>query len=197
LNLVDKKVKEKEWAIYVTDKLNKELSRNRSGLKAEVGKKLIYANEIKEYRNDSPDYYDMSYETDILIYESFQDKSWKPRVVIETKIDSVTTHDAITYSQKSATHKYVHPYLRYGIFLGNRKHHPLPGRLFRHGAHFDFMISWKNYEASTKEWQILINILRSEIDASEKLEEMIFDSRKQNRKKYFVLHKPLMTKELE
>jgi len=189
-------MKEKEWAIYVTEKLNKELSRNRSDIKAEVGKRLIYANEIKEYRDDNPDYNDMSYETDILIYESFQNKSWKPRVVIETKIDSVTTHDAITYSQKSATHKYVHPYLRYGIFLGNRKYHPLPGRLFRHGAHFDFMISWKNYEASNNEWKALIDILRSEIDASEKLEEMIFGSRKQNRKKYFVLHKPLITEEL-
>ncbi|GAI54911.1 unnamed protein product, partial [marine sediment metagenome] len=57
---------------------------------------------------------------------------------IEGKINSVTTHGAITYSQKASTHKNVHPYLRYGILLGNRKHYPLPGRLFRHGAYFDF-----------------------------------------------------------
>ncbi|GAB4286004.1 MAG: hypothetical protein Kow0081_4020 [Candidatus Dojkabacteria bacterium] len=65
---------------------------------------------------------------------------------IEAKINSVTTHDAITYSQKAQTHKNVHSYLRYGILIGNRKDYALPGRLFRHGQHFDFMLSWKSFE---------------------------------------------------
>ncbi len=44
---------------------------------------------------------------------------WKPRVVVEAKLGKVTTNDAITYSQKASTHRAVHPYLRYGIMLGD------------------------------------------------------------------------------
>lgn len=175
----------------VAERLNGELS----GVCVETGKKLIYANEIMEYKEEQASYYEMAYETDILVYEEDCKRSWKPRVVIETKVGSVTTHDAITYSQKSATHKYVHPYLRYGIFLGHRGHYPLPGRLFRHGAHFDFMISWQDYKPEDHEWNVLIEIVEKEICASRQLEEMIFNSRSKNRKKYFALHKPLVTKE--
>ena len=100
------------------------------------------------------DYYDskpnshnfISYETDILVGEHITDQIWKPRIIIEAKIGRITTHDAITYSRKALTHKNVHPYLRYGILIGNRSHHPLPGRLFRHGENFDFMQSWISYK---------------------------------------------------
>ena len=181
-------MKETEWAKLVAEKLDKALS----GYGVEAGKRLIYANEIIEYGEDSTSYNEMAYETDILVFET-NNGSWKPRVVIETKVDSVTTHDSITYSQKSATHKYVHPYLRYGIFLGHRGHHPLPGRLFRHGAHFDFMLSWKGYEPDDNEWKILLEIMRKEINASQQLEEMIFNSRSRQRQRYVALHKPLVT----
>lgn len=183
-------MKETEWAKMVAKKLDNELS----GFHVEAGKRLIYANEIVEYRKNETSYNEMSYQTDILIYEQINEKTWKPRVVIETKVESITTHDSITYSQKSATHKYVHPYLRYGIFLGNRGEDPLPGRLFRHGAHFDFMLSWKSYKPKKYEWKALIDIVKEEINASKKLEEMIFNSRRRAREKYFVLHKPLITK---
>lgn len=115
-------------------------------------------------------------------------------VVIEAKIDSVTTHDSITYSQKAQTHKNVHPYLRYGILIGNRAHYPLPGRLFRHGQHFDFMVSWKAFEAEKEEWTNLMEILKLEIKASKALEEVIFNSRSKNREKYTILHRPLNLK---
>lgn len=182
-------MKETEWAKFVADKLDTEFS----GFHVEAGKRLIYANEIVEYDENLYKYNEMAYETDILVYESLGGKKWKPRVVIETKINSVTTHDAITYSQKSSFHKYVHPYLRYGIFIGNREHHPLPGRLFRHGAHFDFMLSWQGFVPLDYEWDALTEIISKEISASEQLEEMFFNSRNKNRKKYFALHKPLIT----
>lgn len=181
-------MKETEWAKLVAVKLDKSLS----GYSVEAGKKLIYANEIVEYGEDSNSYNEIAYETDVLVFEN-NSGAWKPRVVIETKIDSVTTHDSITYSHKSATHKYVHPYLRYGIFLGHRGHHPLPGRLFRHGAHFDFMISWKDYEPENHEWKTLLSIVKKEIKASRQLEEIIFNSRSKQREKYVALHKPLVT----
>ncbi|ACN18050.1 conserved hypothetical protein (plasmid) [Desulforapulum autotrophicum HRM2] len=188
-----KYMKETEWAKLVAERLDTELS----GFHVQAGKKLTYANEIIEYDEGSSLYNEMGYETDILIYESTGEKKWKPRVVIETKINSVTTHDAITYSQKASAHKYVHPYLRYGIFIGNRKHYPLPGRLFRHGAHFDFMLSWKGYEPLEYEWIALIEIANEEISASKQLEEMFFNSRNKDRIKYFALHKPLITKSIK
>tara|TARA_R110002072_G_scaffold171004_2_gene324724 strand:- start:174 stop:647 length:474 start_codon:yes stop_codon:yes gene_type:complete len=153
--------------------------------------RLMYANEIREYSSGDPVYNEMTYQTDILVYEEVGGAIHKPRVVIETKVESITTHDAITYSQKAATHKAVHPYLRYGIFLGKRDHYPLPGRLFRHGAQFDFMLSWSGYESSKEEWKALVGIIEAEVTASRNLEEMIFNSRSKQRKSYTILHKPL------
>lgn len=186
-------MKETDWASRIAEELNKEFP----GFSVEAGKKLIYANEIVEYRPGDIRSNEMEYQTDILVYEITGEKSWKPRVVIETKIGQVTTHDAITYSQKSSAHKYVHPYIRYGIFLGNMGNSPLPGRLFRHGAHFDFMISWKGYEPEEYERDALLDIINREIDASKQLEEMLFNTRSKQRQRYFVLHKPLITRKVK
>lgn len=183
-------MKEPEWAKQIAEDLDKALPK----FCVEPAKRLIYANEVKEYKENGVSYEQNGYQTDILIYQKNRDGTWKPRVVIETKLTRITTHDVITYSQKSASHKNVHPYLRYGIFIGNRGHSPLPGRLFRHGVNFDFMLSWKGYEPKEKEWETLLSILRKEIKAAQKLEEMIFGSRNQQREKYFALHKPLVTR---
>ena len=134
----------------------------------------------------------IKYETDILVYELTTVTNWTPRVVIEAKISRISTHDSITYSNKAQTHKNVHPYLRYGILIGNMKNDPLPGRLFRHGQQFDFMLSWKSFDATNEEWNNLIDILRLEVKASQSLEEIIFNSRSSNRERYTVLHKPLI-----
>ncbi len=170
-------MKETDWASQIARRLDKHFPR----LRVEAGKRLIYANEIREYGETQPHYKDMKYETDILLYQETKSGGWIPRVVIETKINSVT-------------HKQVHPYLRYGIFLGNRGNLALPGRLFRHGAHFDFMLCWKRFRSDAEEWKQLTNILRQEITASKKLEKMMFDSRKSNRDKIYSFHKPLKTK---
>jgi hypothetical protein len=75
--------------------------------------------------------------------------SGSPRVV-ECK-QGVTTHDALTSSTKAATHKQVHPYLRYGCRLGGYET-ALPDRLIRHMAHFDFMLFWESQQPSKREW---------------------------------------------
>jgi hypothetical protein len=112
----------------------------------------------------------------------------------EAKLRSVTTHDAITYSQKTATHKQVHPYLRYGIFLGGLQNRPLPGRLFRHGAHFDFMISWVGLQPSGDEFSAFVTLLREEVAASRLLSEIMFNTRERARRGYSILHKPLLAR---
>ncbi|TQE88296.1 hypothetical protein [Ureibacillus terrenus] len=158
--------------------------------------KVPYAQEILSYDLDfkKDKEHTMAFETDLLVFE--KKESIKPRIIIESKINSVTTHDAITYSYKAQTHKNVTPYIRYGIMLGNRKHYPLPGRLFRHGTNFDFMISFKGFVLSEYEKSILIELVKKEISYSRKIEEMIYESRTKNRKHYFLLQKELRLEEM-
>jgi hypothetical protein len=186
---------EKEWVGLVIKVIQNSLSVHGENFIVSQAAKLTYASEIRSYAgNDPQNYSRIAYETDILISEYFSGKKWKPRIVIEAKLGSITTHDAITYSQKASTHKNVHPYLRYGILIGDRQHYPLPGRLFRHGAYFDFMLSWEVFEPSAVELSNLLEILTEEVQASRHLEEIIYNSRSRNRKRYTFLHRPLRLK---
>jgi hypothetical protein len=124
----------KEWMKSVKKRLEEESFKDMD-LSFHDSRKVPYSFEIISYQGNEPEETNIiKYETNLLICQNLSENFWKPRIVIEAKLSSVTTHDAITYSQKSATHKNVHPFLRYGILIGNRKHYPLPGRLFRHGA---------------------------------------------------------------
>lgn len=182
---------EKEWVARVVELLDPLLKEYDENLSISQGTKLTYAYEIRNYEPDGENTDISKYETDLLVTENQEDGSWKPRLVIEAKVNSVTTHDAITYSQKAFAHKQVHPYLRYGIIIGNRKHHPLPGRLFRHGAYFDFMLSWRKYEPEEAELKALLTLVIEEVEASRKLEEILYSSRKSDRERYTMLHRPL------
>ena len=135
------------------------------------------------------------FETDLVIYEE-KASQIKPRVIIEAKLGKVSTHDAITYSYKAEKHKYITPYLRYGIMIGDRKHYSLPGRLFRHGTNFDFMFSFTGVYPSPDEWKIFTAMLKKEIKYSIQMEEMLHESRKKDRKHYFMLQKQLVLQEL-
>lgn len=99
------------------------------------------------------------FETDMVIYEKVDNKI-KPRVIVESKVDSITTHDAITYSNKTNYHKNVIPYVRYGIMCGDRGSYPLPGRLFRHGINFDFLFSFVGYEPAEKEKTKFVELIK-------------------------------------
>ena len=100
------------------------------------------------YRNVAPVEPILSvYQTDILIVEELPGDRSLPRVVIEVKL-SVTTHDALTYSAKAATHKQGHPYLRYGILIAKLR--SVPRRLIWHGSNFDFMATWRAEERPRK-----------------------------------------------
>lgn len=115
-------------------------------------------------------------------------------MVVEAKLGTVTSHDAITYSHKAGLHRAVHPHLRHGIMLGDREHYPLPGRSYRHGAQFDFMVSLKGLEPTEEELQALIEVVKAEVDASRTLEKIFSESRKPGRDNYTVLHQKLILK---
>jgi len=187
---------EMQWAKSVQELVSNHFERRHPSLSMRQGANLPYANEILLYRNNlTPEQVKkVPYATDLLITETVDQGTWKPRVVIECKIEGITTHDAITYSEKAFSHKKVHPYLRYGILLGKREHYPLPGRLFRHGLFFDFMLSWAAETPTKRELNDLLEIIIDEVDASRNLEEMLYNSRSANRKRHVVLHKPLRLK---
>jgi len=161
-------------------------------IKIDTLAKLPYAYEILEYNNDFKPTKDnsMPFETDMLIYEEINGVI-KPRIIIEAKLESITTHDAITYSYKAQNHKSVTPFIRYGMIFGNRKHYPLPGRLFRHGTNFDFMISFQEEELNPIEKSTFQDLLKKELLYSKQLEEIFLNSRSSNREHYFVLQKEL------
>jgi len=188
---------EVEWVkSIVAPSIEKRLQEYDSNISLRVGYRLPYAFEICAYDNDEAcRIWPMRYETDILVVE-IKDGNWTPRVIVEAKGNGIiSTHDAITYSHKAVTHRQVHPYLRYGILLGERENYPLPGRLFRHGTQFDFMISWVKHEPDEQELNDTLDVLEKEVDASRVLERIIFDSRKKNRDHYTVLHKELRVRD--
>src|SRR5258708_6740621 len=108
---------EKDWVKSIIANIEKLLRQTDDNIRVVDGHRLSYANEVLTYnKGNKPDKQkSKGYQTDILVYEQLDATTWKPRIVIETKLGRVTTHDAITYSQKAQAHKFVHPYLRYGI----------------------------------------------------------------------------------
>lgn len=186
---------ERQWVSSFIKKLDKELKKTSlTGLvmAAADGTKLAYACEIQSYDSDGqPLVTTNKYETDILISDVFDDGRWIPRVIVECKMESVTTHDALTYSAKASSHRGVHPYLRYGFLAGGRADYALPARLIRHGQQFDFMISWKSMKASAAEWKSFCSLIVQEVEASRKLQTLLTDNRSATRVKHSNIHKPM------
>jgi hypothetical protein len=184
---------EAEWVERMASELKGLQWLNQDGLSLQTGLKIAYGCEIRSYAPQAEPQ-TISFETDMAVIETAEDGRWKPRVVVEAKLGSITTHDAITYSQKAASHRAVHPYLRYGIMLGNRKHYPLPGRLYRHGAQFDFMISFRGTEQAESENVMFVELLQHEIAASRTLEKILYETRQKGRDHYTLLHRQLTVK---
>src|SRR5271154_959561 len=143
---------EGDWVDLIASRLRKSRPFSSGRLDVQTKLKLAYEQLVSGYGSGGViEAKPSKFETDLAIVERGRGGIWIPRVVIEAKIKSVTTHDALTYSAKAGSHRNVHPYLRYGVMLGKRKHFPLPGRLYHHGAQFDFLFSFKNFRPSESE----------------------------------------------
>ncbi|MCB9848426.1 MAG: hypothetical protein H6814_08440 [Phycisphaeraceae bacterium] len=186
---------EKQWVASLVDRLRDSLNDDASKavlVGVEDARRLTYAYEVYRYSGTEPiDMSQAGYQTDLLVYDMIDDEQWIPRIVIEMKLGSVTTHDALTYSSKASTHKNVHPYLRYGIVVGNWGDYPLPPRLFRHGAYFDFMMTWAGTDQSLPEWSQFIKVLKEEIEASRNIQDLLSNAKKHSKKKYHLVHRKL------
>jgi hypothetical protein len=88
----------------------------------------------------------------------------------------VSAHDALTYSAKAATHKTVHPYVRYGIVIGQSQE-GLPRRLIWHGDHFDFMATVASHskKLTKRDRDRLVQLVKQEIDASRRIYSSIYE----------------------
>ena len=191
-------MKENDWTKSICELLQKQdLGDN---IYIDVLKKIPYAFEISSFNRDweveSENFRETSFETDMVIYEKYNDRI-VPRVIIESKVGTVSTHDAITYSHKAMYHKNVIPFVRYGIMLGARETYPLPGRLFRHGTNFDFLFSFVDYLPSEKEVSTFVEMVKKEITYSRQIEEILTNSRSRNRKRYYMLQKEFHLEEME
>lgn len=187
-----RETKETKWAKSVADEIHNHLQSISPKYAADVAQKLCYANEVRQYIDGVAECIETKFETDILIYERIDDERWTPRLVIETKVDSVTTHDAITYSKKAKNHRVVHPFLRYGIFIGGMGNCGVPARLLRHGEALDFMIAWKALKPTKEERQVLLSIIASEIETSQCIEKALYNNRNKERDKVTAYHRPLV-----
>lgn len=185
---------EREWVTKVLQPaLQEELPRT---LTVDAERKLPYVREIRDYERpgaigtlspvtDTDN--TRVFATDLLVGEPKGAAVWRPRVVVEVKT-RVTTHDAITYSQKAFLHKTVSPHLRYGFLFVTRSGAKLPGRLLRHGVHFDFMLSFKT-TAGPSEIQGFAQLIVQEVEASRRLQELLY--RKRGPSQVSLLHRAL------
>jgi Predicted nucleotide-binding protein containing TIR-like domain len=171
---------EREWV----DILRTDVEKMMKGQNVDVrtGVNLPYQILVASYAGESaktkhPSMNTHGYQTDLLISEPINNsEGWVPRVVVEFKLRQVTTHDALTYSAKAATHKNLHPYLRYGIIIGG---HPsaVPRRLVRHGHQFDFMMTLASEELTPGERKRVCALLLDELRASREMSLLLSGSK--------------------
>jgi len=112
------------------------------------------------------------FEQDILIFEECDggQTALIPRVIAEVKLYAVTTHDAIVYSYKAECIKRVYPFCRYGMILGGMRN--VPGRVVRHGRHFDFVCAVTQPLTDGQSAE-LSDLLESELETSRRIGAML------------------------
>lgn len=113
-----------------------------------------------------------AYQTDLAVFEQKPDGVSIPRVVMEFKT-RITTHDVLTYSAKSAKHKQVYPYLRYGLVASDLA--AIPRRVFTHNDALDFCACVSGL-ADKALFRFFSSLLGAEIAASRRLEDIAFGS---------------------
>lgn len=144
-------------------------------LKMVRGKNLLYQIMINNRLEVDVDLQDpkrgqSAFQTDLCVVEAIENELEIPRVVLEFK-KKLSTHDVIIYSDKASKHKRIYPYLRYGIVIGNQT--LVPGKFFTHNEGMDFCVAAASHEEAMLK-ETLRNILRSEVEASRKIEKIIY-----------------------
>ncbi len=199
--MIDKNLKgERKWTYYVKKILenmintDKELSKHSykiycdtDGVKKtlsaviSLNKYIKYSNnDIKDIDKSINDFTNNKFHPDILITEDIivSGISYSiPRLVIESKYNgtSFTPHEILAYNYKADLHKKLYPGLRYGLIIGNSSY--INNTTIRFGNNFDFILSLSDI-VSSKEKEMLINVVKKNLDYATKLESIIDDKNK-------------------
>ena len=173
---------ERTWTERISEILEEHFKETRQTFHAKTEQKLPYGTVITGFdENWKPEYAEKEnmFATDLVIYEE-KDGKRIPRVVIEAKFTNAGTHDAMTYGKKAVLHRSLMPALRYGLMIGAMEVRDLQWRLFEHGGDFDFMFCFKGEEPDEKEKTSFIKLVDSEIENSNKLEDMFGSKNKKS-----------------
>lgn len=177
---------EDQWTLSICELLKKELDSNK--YEVVCFEKVPYSVFVSDYKNNKENVKFMKYEVDLLIKEK-QDNNLIPRIIIESKYKTFSTHDAITYSDKAKGHKELYSGLRYGFMIGNSNEKYIASRLMNHGSNFDFMIAFNDDVPNDKEWILFVDIIKRNLECANKLENIINDRRKKDKKRYFCIER--------
>ena len=178
--------RENPWTLKICDLLKKELDNN----KYEVAcfEKIPYSVFINSYSENNANIDIMRYEVDLLIKEKRGNYSI-PKLIIESKYGEITTHDTITYSNKAKAHKDLYSGLRYGLMIGNSNELGVSPRIINHGDNFDFIFVFKSDTPSDKEWALFVDIVKRNLDISNKLENIISGKNNKDKVRYSCIEK--------
>jgi len=191
---------EKEWVEGLRGDIEKMM--DGQNISVRIGVKLPYRIHIASYSDKAPNEEPhQDYQTDLLLAEPINNNSgnWVPRVVVEFKLGhekkgsgtGINTHDVLAYSAKAASHKSLHPYLRYGIIVGGYPRE-IPKRLIWHGHQFDFMVTLASQDKLTaRERDTLCELLQDEVRASRDMSTLLLSKPKHNIR---LVHRKLVSK---
>lgn len=177
---------ENAWTVKISELLKKELDNERYEITC--FERVPYSVNIKGYENNKEILEVMKYEVDLLIKEK-RDNSSIPRLIIESKYRKITTHDVITYNNKAKAHKSLYSGLRYGLMIGNNVEKNISPRIINHSSEFDFMFAFPSEMPTDEEWKTFVEIVKRNLEVSNKLENIISDRRKKEKKRYYCIEK--------
>lgn len=117
-----------------------------------------------------------SFRTDLAVFQNGH-----PRVIIEVKRDSASTHDLIAYDQKAHRHKRVYPSLRYGMLLVETS--GLTKKYLWHSNDIDFFYFSDREMADeedflTTELDELAELIQANLKTSHTIESVLDDEEK-------------------
>jgi hypothetical protein len=162
---------EDQWVIELKEKLNNEPTIQKLKIKAFVKKNLPYSADLSSAFNVIDDEKMKkqnvlvsaicnSYQVDLLIT-----KDNKPFIAIECKLDGISTHGLITYSDNAKKHKQLFPALKYGLLLADnyKGKNTLEKKIFMHENSFDFITCIDTTLSNPLLWKNLLEIISNAV----------------------------------
>lgn len=177
---------ENKWTEEIAVRLKEELDSNI--YEVTCFEKVPYLVNIKGYEDGKEILDVMKYEVDLLIKEK-RDNCSIPRLIIESKYGKITTHDVITYNNKAKAHKGLYSGLRYGLMIGKSTEKNISPRVINHSSEFDFMFAFSEDKPNSNEWKTFVEVVKRNLETSNKLESIVSERRKRDKKRYYCIEK--------